>query len=260
LPLSPTTHEFLTLVEKETGYTVKVREDPDLPTLATIRMARGRAPARFLTYKPTRDESLDYCICYQCGFVLRLPETPPEQRFDFASATVGRDQVRKEMVGSDGTLAARGLDPAQAEQVAAMVFDGLMTHLRSIPVGMRIADWIYANYPALHSSQHTTALKELAEAKASLQPEIRAMTPERACRATIAINAAYALFWADKYGRHELASPYSFAGYEPDGRKPMEIWRDVPVDAAHDRELIDRWAEELGLTGWYQWLPYQAPD
>jgi hypothetical protein len=260
LSLLPTTREFLALVEKETGYPVKVLEDPNLPTLASIRIARGAVPAHFLTYKPTRDESLDYMIFYQCSFVLRLFETAPEERFDFASTPGGRDEVVKEMVGPGGTLAGRGLSPGDAEHAAGMVFDGLMTHLRSIPVGMRIADWIYANYPALHTSQHTTALKELAEAKASLQPEIRAMTPERVYRATIAINAAYALFWAEKYRRHELASPYSFAGYEPDGRKLLEIWRQVPVDAAHDRELIDRWAEELHLTGWHQWLPYRAPD
>jgi len=30
-----------------------------------------------------------------------------------------------------------------------MDYDGLMTHLRSIPVGIRIADWMHANYPAL---------------------------------------------------------------------------------------------------------------
>ena len=77
----PTTREFLALVGSDTGYPVKVLEDPNLPNLATVRMARGNVPAHFVTYKPTRDESLDYLICVQCGFVLRLFDTPPEQRF-----------------------------------------------------------------------------------------------------------------------------------------------------------------------------------
>jgi hypothetical protein len=98
LSLLPTTRKFLALVESETGYPVKVLEDPNPPTLASVRIARGTVPAQFLTYEPTRDESLDYMICYQCSFVLRLFETPPEQRFDFAGAPAGRDQVSKEMV------------------------------------------------------------------------------------------------------------------------------------------------------------------
>jgi hypothetical protein len=260
LSLLPTTREFLALVERETGYPVKVLEDPNLPTLASIRIARGAVPAHFLTYKPTLDESLDYRICYQCSFVLRLYETPPEQRFDLAGAPVGQEEVRREMLRPGGTLAGRGLSPADADQVAGMVYDGLMTHLRSIPVGMRIADWIYANYPALRASQRATALKELAEAKGSLRADIRDMTPKRAYRAVIAINAAHAGFWAEVYGMRELASPYRFSAYEPDARKLLDVWREVPVDAAYDRELIDRWAGHLDLTGWYQWLPYRAPD
>jgi hypothetical protein len=58
LSLLPTTREFLALVERETGYPVKVLEDPNLPTLASVRIARKTVPAHFLTYKPTRDESL----------------------------------------------------------------------------------------------------------------------------------------------------------------------------------------------------------
>jgi hypothetical protein len=31
----------------------------------------------------------------------------------------------------------------------------------------------------------------------------------------------------------------------------------VPVDAKHDSELVDRWAAAEGLTGWFNWIPYQ---
>jgi hypothetical protein len=81
LSLPPIPRELLTLVGSDTGYPVKVLEEPNLPTLATVRMARGNVPAHFVTYKPPRDESLDYMIYLQCGFVLRLFDTPPEQRF-----------------------------------------------------------------------------------------------------------------------------------------------------------------------------------
>jgi hypothetical protein len=260
LSLLPTTREFLALVEQETGFPVKLLEDPNLPVLAQIRIARGAVPAHFLTYRPARDDTLDYAICYQCGFVLRLFETPPEERFDFIGTPAGQEQVRAGMLGPGGTLAGRGLGGPDAERVAGMVYDGLMTHLRSIPVGMRVADWIHANYPALHASQRATALKELAEARGSLQPEVRDMTPAPVYRATVAIDAAYAGFWAEMYAMRELAAPYRFSGYEADGRRLLEIWREVPADAVHDRELVDRWAAHLGLTGWHRWAPYRAPD
>ena len=52
LPLLDVTHEFLAIVEKETGYPVKLLEDPNLPTFAKVHMARGNVPAHFVYYKP----------------------------------------------------------------------------------------------------------------------------------------------------------------------------------------------------------------
>jgi hypothetical protein len=259
LPLSPTTHEFLALVERETGYPVKLLEDSDLPTLATVRIARGDVPAHFVIYKPTRDEGLDYMICLQCGFVLRLFDNPPEQRFRLGGTAEGEREVLNMVSDPGGNLARYGLQPTQAAQMASTLFNGLMTHLLSIPVSMRVADWIYANYPALHASQRAAVLKELAEAKAAAQPQIREMTPERIFKPTMAINAAYAMFWADKYEMRELAGPYRGSSGEADGRSLLKLWHEVPSDARHDRELIDRWGAGLNLTGWYRWVPYEAP-
>ena len=32
----------------------------------------------------------------------------------------------------------------------------------------------------------------------------------------------------------------------------------MPNDAGHDRELVDAWAQAIGMTGWYAWTPYKA--
>jgi hypothetical protein len=260
MSLLDVTREFLALVEKETGYPVKLFENPDLPTLAKIKMARGNVPAHFVHYKPTRDESLDYVICFQCGFALRLFENPPEQRFEFGGRAEGEREVLDILSDSKGKLAKFGLQPAQLGQMASSFHSGLMIHLRSVPVGMRIADWIFARYPALHASQRVAVLKELADAKASVQPQIREITPDRILKPTVAINAAQAMFWADEYGMRELFGPYLGGPYEADGRALLKIWREMPADSLHDKELVDRWGEMLRLTNWYQWVPYEAPQ
>ena len=259
MPLLDVTREFLTIVEKETGYPVKLLEEPNLPTFAVVRMARNNIPAHFVQYKPTHDESLDYMICFQCGFILRLFENPPEQRFDLAGTPDAERAVSSMLAGPSGTLEKYGLQPAQLAQMAATFLGGLMTHLRSVPIGMRIADWIYASYPALHASQRATVLKELAEAQQALQPSIREMTPDPIFAATMAINAAFALFWADRYGMRELFGPYLGSAYDAEGRALLKIWQEVPSSPLHDRELIDRWGARLGLTHWYRWAPYMAP-
>lgn len=205
MPLLAATRDFLARVEDETGFPVRLTEDASLPTLARIRPARGNAPAHFVQYKPTRDESLDYVICLQCGFVLRLFAQPPTQRCEFGGTAAGERAVLRLVSDPQSQLAQLGLESAQLGQMAANFYGGLLTHLRSVPIGLRIADWIFDRYPGLRASQRATVLKELAEAKAALQPNLRALTPERILQPTMAINAAQALFWAERYDMRELA-------------------------------------------------------
>ena len=87
----------------------------------------------------------------------------------------------------------------------------------------------------------------------------REVTPEAVYRPTQAINAAYALFWAERWGRRELAAPYRFAGHDAAGGALLTLWHEMPAEPEYDRALVDAWGAQLGILGWYAWAPYQAP-
>jgi hypothetical protein len=57
----------------------------------------------------------------------------------------------------------------------------------------------------------------------------------------------------------DLASPFRLAGYKRAGRALLDIWRDSPGDPARDRELVNRWANELRVGDWGAWQRYAAP-
>jgi hypothetical protein len=48
--LHETTRKVIKELEEKSGYPVQVMEKPDLPTIATIRVARGNLPAHILYY------------------------------------------------------------------------------------------------------------------------------------------------------------------------------------------------------------------
>ena len=62
--LRQTTHDIIRLVEERSGFPVQVLEDPNLPVIAQVRMARGTVPSHFILYKP-ESKSFDYSICQQ---------------------------------------------------------------------------------------------------------------------------------------------------------------------------------------------------
>ena len=135
----------------------------------------------------------------------------------------------------------------------------MITHLRSVPVGLRVSEKLTLDYPELLALEAVNVEKELAIAKESLSTRVREMMPAEIYEPTQTINAAYALFWAERLEKPVVVNPFHLAGFDTSGQQLLGIYESVPGDPAHDCELIDRWAEYLKVRSWYSWLPYQAP-
>jgi len=67
------------------------------------------------------------------------------------------------------------------------------------------------------------------------------------------LNAAQAFQTAELLGVPPLAIPYQAAWFEALGRELIAITRAEPTTADSDREIVDGWAEKLGLSRWYVW-------
>ena len=166
------TNEVLERVEEESGIPVEVTTDPSLPTLASIKIARAPASHHVLTYNPTKP-GVDYHIAYQCGFVLRLFENPPDARYEFGGTESGRQAVQELLTERGGVAKKLRLPKATVKQLADQFFDGLLTQLRSVPIGMRIDRWIRETYPALHEAQETSVDRQQRDNAQALNPQIR---------------------------------------------------------------------------------------
>lgn len=243
-------------MERKTGRPVEVYPDRDLETYATVKMAKGSAHAHLLRYNPDK-ESVDYHVAYQCGFVLRLFANPTGERYEFGSSVSGRDAVRDMVSGKRGIAKKLGLPKSGAEQLTEQFFSGLLTQLRSYPIGMRVDRWIREEHPHLGDDQQASMDRQQRENTQVLDPRIRQMSPEKVFSANVSMNAAYALFCERLLSASQYTVPYRSAGFEEKGKKLLGIWDEIPDDPGRDRELVDAWAQELGVSGWYRWVPFE---
>lgn len=255
MALNPDTQRILEQVEQLTKKPVYLQPDPALPILATVRAARGDAPAHLVTYRPDA-HGVDYALASQFGSLLRIHQTPPEDRADLVTRAEGREAVRRSLAGPSGTLTPYKLPEAVVKQATDQMFDGLMTQLRSLPVEMRVGVWLRESYPGLRAAQEQYLASEQARATQSLSPQVRDMTPPTVFSANAAMNAACALFWDRLLGRPLYAVAFRATGLIDRGQLLLDLWDRTPADAAHDRSIVDGWAEELGLSDWYQWVPW----
>lgn len=249
-PLRSETKEILAEVEKISGKPVRFFRDDALPLLTTIQMARNGASFHILRHKPS-NEPLDYFVAYQAAFALRLFANPAEARFDFVPTSVGASALEGLITAS---AALNELDRKALALFVATIHQWALLQLRSLPIGMRIDCWIADNHAGLKDLQATGI--------AILQQQNVDILSRQLGNLAIPLHllgtcAAYALLADRLLGIDRFIIPYSAAGLLDYGQELLAIWQDVPADAAHDCELVDRWAQQLGMTDWYRWVPYK---
>jgi hypothetical protein len=258
MSLSESTRRILRMVESQSGIPVHVAADPNLPgtILAKVVMARAPLALHRVFYRPDSSSPPDYLICQQAGAILRFFSAAPDKRFDFASSSEGVATVER-LVKSHSV--AKALPPTALPQLCQILLDALLSHLRTIPAGMRVDHWLATEFPELAELQKASILRQLEDALLTLAPQHREVTPSKIFESTQAITAAFALYWSQRLNQPQLVLPFKAAGFLQAGQELLAIWETTPDLAENDRALIDAWADKLGLAGWYQWLPYSAP-
>ena len=129
----------------------------------------------------------------------------------------------------------------------------LMT-LLSYPVGMRVDQWLHAEFPSLRDVQR--------EGMKQIQQENMRLLSMTMGRLTVPVPllgmpAAYALLADQLLGTGVYEIPYRAAGVMDMGAILRDISAQVPQDPEHDCVLIDAWAQALGVSSWYAWHPYK---
>jgi len=258
MSLNETTRQVLRLVEERSGIPVHVEPDPNLPgtLLATVTMARGKVALHRVVYRPNSATPPDYLICKQAGFILRLFATPPEQRKDFAGTAAANLAVER-LVKEHPV--AQMLPPAALPQFVQLLRDGLLHHLRSIPVSMRVDRWLAAEFPELKELQRQAVMQQVQDSVLTLAPQHRQSTPRLIFDATQGISAAFAAFWSQRLEQPQLTLPYKTTGHLEAGASLLAIWEAIPDLPENDNQLVERWAEWFGIADWFQWVPYSAP-
>ena len=260
MKLREITKQQIALLEEKSGCPVHVMEDEKLSTMSEIKIARGNLPAHILSYKPgLKTESPDYPIIFQCALAIRLFDCLPDDRKLIGISPLGSESVEAILTRPNGVAEKHQLSDENLDGFTDQLLHGLITHLRSVPLGLRISEKLSLDYPELIDLESKQVEKELNINKETLTESIREVMPQEVFDPTQSINAAFAIFWAGRLERPEIINPYRLSGFESQGSELLKIYEGIPDDPTNDCELIDRWAKYLQIRDWYTWLPYQAP-
>jgi hypothetical protein len=243
----PSANQALTDLEQATDKPVQILEDPQMGVLATIHCAGPGEASHVLRIKGGENRAADYLIAFECRLALREGPRPRSVLRDIPA-------IRAEVI-SDCEQLHRQLPQAKARELGSFIYDGLLLQLRSIGPGMLVDRWIRQHCPDLQEAQEQSISSEITNNQAALQPSTRANYPALIYGSSIAMNAAYAIYGGDLLGKPYLAVPYVSQGYGAGGRRliSLALGDGDPANEPTDRQIIDSWAQELGVSSWYEW-------
>ena len=148
------------------------------------------------------------------------------------------------------------------DAVARMVADfvaGTCGLLFNTPLDLLIERRLDAELPALRPLQILSLVQLASEARAAtINPEIRRLTPPRILRATSAFNGAQALLLDDlSGGATRCWGPYQRLETAELSQKLWRHWqqRQPALTPGDEYDLVDEFADLVGLREWYVWKP-----
>ena len=136
---------------------------------------------------------------------------------------------------------------------------GLCACLFNAPLDMWIETLLHRELPALRRAQFVSLHRLANEAlAAATQPEIRKVTPPKILRALTALNGASALF-LDGFTHGATAFWTQYQRLDGANLSPrlFQHWKDRrdSLQPGDEYDLVDAFADVLGLRGWYEWRP-----
>jgi hypothetical protein len=140
-------------VKARTGFDILVEPEPSLNVLATVKMAGGELSMHVIRFNPKASDLLDYLVALQCGCILRMHEVPAADRFYVVSTPSGRKEAGQLVETHLKRTFGSALSAEVLQQVRDQMYDGLITQLRSLPVALRVDDWLRRECPALAEQQ-----------------------------------------------------------------------------------------------------------
>jgi hypothetical protein len=149
--------------------------------------------------------------------------------------------------------------PDAIERVVQELVSGTCGLLFNTPLDLLIERRLDAELPALRPLQILSLVQLATEARtATLNPEIRQVTPRRILHAVGACNGAQALFLDHLSGGATRAwAPYRRLETAELSEKLWRHWqqRQPALAPGDEYDLVDEFADLVGLRDWYAWKP-----
>ncbi len=215
-------------------------------------------PYHRLLVRPGAEVEREHLIRHELEHLrlVNLARSPRKNRW-FRTSAQTEEVVAKALQREVERLQRRGLPPEQVQQFLREIKEGSLGQLYNTPVDLLIESRILEAHPPLAPLSYVSIKGQIdLGLRAAEDSHIRQLTPRTIFRANVAMNAAFALWFEERWPlRTDLVARFQRTESWSLAQRLYAHWKSVASNwtPGAEYEWIDQWAELLGLVGWYGW-------
>lgn len=255
--LAEPVHQILDMVQSETGKPVEFDISNHLGRMAQVKLARQNMSAHIIQYRTDYDNLINHLVAHECGHVLRMFATPLSKRLVPATTEQEKNYALLVMKEDLDLLRTR-IGGELVDRMLDMWFEGIVRQLTNMPPDIMIERWLWNNYPDLREFQVKSIYSQQQEAVQALSEEIRRMSPARVYEVSIIMNIAFFRI-VGRYLGENFVKPYNNTPILLERGKKLAnmTTSEQKDDYEGDIDMINRWADYLGLENWFTWTSFE---
>ncbi len=153
---------------------------------------------------------------------------------------------------------------ASITKLTLLLISRICSYVFNCPIDMLIERDIRSRFPVLRASQYLSLHRMFEDVWRTNRTSVeQKLTPRKILQPTLALSGCYALFLDDLLdGAADFAEPYRNMESFRLSQRLYQCWVDHSQNLKPGDEyaLVDRFAQMLGLRGWYDWQPDPGQD
>ena len=234
--------------EAKSGFECDISYDSTLTTDSTMRMAGRNGQLRHQIILKKQDTNADYYVAWQAMFMLRQLSIDEEKRVEISHSKTGFEETKS-------SLAERypSMDASELDNFTQHILGGIITQLRSVPVGILVDLSLHREHPELQELQQAVLTQQVREYWAALNFD-KSQFPESILLDNQHMNAAHAAMVDYQFPSPELTAPYKIAGMEEISLQLLDLCLKHNSEGDQDKVLIDEWGKALKIQHLYRWV------
>ena len=247
-------------LEEIGGVEIELVQDDSLSVSARTQIAwHHRQRNHVVRYKGANLAITPHLLAHELEHILMEHQARERERNRFFITNNRTMEQARSSLSSDIYKLRRSMPQEVVEDYIENLLHGFADRLFNMPLDMIIETRLYDQFPRLRSSQFASLDEAFRDGVRGLKdPETRRLTPRSVYNATMAMEAAYAMFIDHLWqGRTNYAEAYERTRHYRDGKKLFELWHDAmdSLEPGDEYELVDAVAESLRVSDWYDWQP-----